>query len=187
MQQICFIRQDYERTVKPFWNDACHNLSDNLFLPHTDNNIPNFNSHYLSSLIRKLTPVYTSYFPLTFKSHTLSVPDVIVKAVKKIRFYFNSPEQKTKYEQMITVARRAYNLTVDMCNNGKYIDEKNKPVDLRIPIRTIVRKECIESGTVFDVNVCDQAVRIAKSKFITVCKDNKNKKKKQQLIHHFLN
>ena len=176
MQQVCFIKQDYDRTVKPFWNDACHNLSDNLFLPYADNNKTNFTIHYLSSFIRKLTPVYTSHFPLSFKSHVISSPDVIVKAVKKIRFYFNSSEQKNKYEQMMMVARRAYNLTVDMCNNGKYIDEKNKPVDLRIPVRTIVRKECIESGTVFDVNVCDQAVRIAKSKFITVCKDNKKKK-----------
>ena len=178
MQQVCFIKQDYDRTVKPFWNDACKKLSDNLFLPYADNNKTNFTIHYLSSFIRKLTPVYTSHFPLSFKSHVISSPDVIVKAVKKIRFYFNSSEQKTQYEQMMMVARRAYNLTVDMCNNGKYIDEKNKPVDLRIPVRTIVRKECIESSTVFDVNVCDQAVRIAKSKFITVCKDNKNKKKK---------
>lgn len=176
MQQVCFIKQEYDRAVKPFWNDACKKLSDNLFLPYNDNNKTNFTIHYLSSFIRKLTPVYTSHFPLSFKSYAISSSDVIVKAVKKIRFYFNSSEQKTKYEQMMMVARRAYNLTVDMCNNGKYIDEKNKPVDLRIPVRTIVRKECIESGTVFDVNVCDQSVRIAKSKFITVCKDNKKKK-----------
>ena len=83
MQQICFIKQDYDRTVKPFWNDACHNLSDNLFLPYADNNKTNFTIHYLSSFIRKLTPVYTSHFPLSFKSYTLSVPDVIVKAVKQ--------------------------------------------------------------------------------------------------------
>ncbi len=177
MQQICFIKREYDRTVKPFWSNACHNLSDNLFLPHTDNKIPNFNSQYLSSIITKLTPVHPSHFPLTFKSHILSAEDVVVKAVRKIRFYFTSSEQKYKYEQMMMVARRAYNLTVDMCNNGKYIDQENKPVDLRIPIRAIVRKECAEAGTVFDVNVCDQAVRIAKSKFIAVCKDNKKKKK----------
>ena len=126
MQQVCFIKQDYERTVKPFWNDACKKLSDNLFLPYADNNKTNFTSHYLSSFIRKLTPVYTSHFPLSFKSHVISSPDVIVKAVKKIRFYFNSPEQKTQYEQMMMVARRAYNLTVDMCNNGQYIDDEKK-------------------------------------------------------------
>lgn len=50
MQQICFIKQDYDRTVKPFWNDTCKNLSDNLFLPYDDNKKPNFTIHYLSSL-----------------------------------------------------------------------------------------------------------------------------------------
>lgn len=176
MKQVCFIKQEYDKMVKPFWNDACKNLSDNLFLPYNDNKKTNFTIHYLSSFIRKLTPVYPPYFPLTFKSYTTTSSDVVIKAVKKIRFYFNSPEQKNKYEQMMMIARRAYNLTVDMCNNRKYIDEKNKPVDLRIPVRAIVRKECIESGSVFDVNVCDQAVRIAKSKFVVVCKDNKKKK-----------
>ncbi|EEV8378115.1 hypothetical protein EHV86_005705, partial [Escherichia coli] len=98
------------------------------------------------------------HFPLSFKSYTLSVNDVIVKAVKKIRFYFNSSKQKTQYEQMMMVARRAYNLNVDMCNNGLYSDEKGKSVDLRIPVRNKVREEINGSDTVFDANVCDQAV-----------------------------
>ena len=185
MQQVCFIKQDYDRTVKPFWNDACHNLSDNLFLPYADNNKTNFTIHYLSSFIRKLTPVYTSHFPLSFKSYTLYVPDVIVKAVKKIRFYFNSSKQKTQYEQMMVVARRAYNLTVDMCNNGKYIDESGKSIDLRIPVRNKVREEINGSDTVFDANVCDQAVLEAIGDFIKVCNSNKKKKSKvSQAFNH---
>ena len=181
MQQVCFIKQEYDRTVKPFWNDVCHNLSDNLFLPYTDNNIPNFTIHYLSSFIRKLTPVYPSH--LSFKSYTLSVSDIIVKAVKKIRFYFNSSKQKIKYEQMMMVARRAYNLTVDMCNNGLYSDEKGKSVDLRIPVRNKVREEINGTDTVFDANVCDQAVLEAIGDFIKVCNSNKKKKSSQAFNH----
>ncbi len=183
MQQVCFIKQEYDRTVKPFWNDVCHNLSDNLFLPYTDNNIPNFTIHYLSSFIRKLTPVYPSHFSLSFKSYTLSVSDIIVKAVKKIRFYFNSSKQKIKYEQMMMVARRAYNLTVDMCNNGLYSDEKGKSVDLRIPVRNKVREEINGTDTVFDANVCDQAVLEAIGDFIKVCNSNKKKKSSQAFNH----
>ena len=183
MQQVCFIKQEYDRTVKPFWNDVCYNLSDNLFLPYTDNNIPNFTIHYLSSFIRKLTPVYPSHFSLSFKSYTLSVSDIIVKAVKKIRFYFNSSKQKIKYEQMMMVARRAYNLTVDMCNNGLYSDEKGKSVDLRIPVRNKVREEINGTDTVFDANVCDQAVLEAIGDFIKVCNSNKKKKSSQAFNH----
>ena len=176
MTQTCFIKHDYDRTVQPFWNEQCHKMSQNLFLPCTENNIPNFKTHYLSSLIRKLTPVHSYHFPLFFKSYVMSAPDIVVKAVRKVRFYFTSTEQRLKYEQMMMVARRAYNLAVDMCNNKEYINEQGKPVDIRIPIRDKVKKESAENNYVFDTNVCDQAVRIAKSEFITLCKNNKKKK-----------
>lgn len=77
---------------------------------------------------------------------------------------------------MMAVARRAYNLSVDLLNNGKYLDEKGKSVDLRPGVREIVRQEAKENNTVFDVNVCDQAVRLAQTDFIAVCRKNKKKK-----------
>lgn len=76
---------------------------------------------------------------------------------------------------MNAVFRRAYNLTVEMMNNGKYLDEKGKSVDLRPSIREQVKKECNETGWVYDVNVIHQAVKQARSCFIAACRKNSKK------------
>lgn len=176
--QICFPDIEYDSAVKPYWNNTCHKLSENLFLPSMTDNKPNFTVSQVSHIIQKILPVNkTQNFPVKFKVFSESRPDVVIPAVKKIRFYFTSSEQKNKYMQMMTVARRAYNLSVDLLNNGKYLDEKGNSVDLRPGVREIVRQESKENNTVFDVNVCDQAVRLAQTDFIAVCR--KNKKQKQ--------
>lgn len=76
---------------------------------------------------------------------------------------------------MNAVFRRAYNLTVELLNNGKYLDEKGKSLDLRPAIREQVKKECNETGWVYDINVIQQAVKLAKACFITVCRKNGKK------------
>lgn len=178
--QICFPDIEYDSAVKPYWNNTCHKLSENLFLPALINNKPNFTlSVIYKDIIQKILPVNkTQIFPVKFKISVERKTDIVIPAVKKIRFYFTSAEQKNKYIQMMAVARRAYNLSVDLLNNGKYLDEKGKSVDLRPGVREIVRQEANENNTVFDVNVCDQAVRMAQTDFIAVCR--KNKKKKQE-------
>lgn len=174
--QICFPDRVYDSTVKPYWNDTCQKLSENLFLPALIGNKPNFTVSVISNIIQKILPVIPQAFPVQFKTFSHKRPDIVIPAVKKIRFYFTSAEQRVKYQQMMTVARRAYNLAVDLMNNGKYLDGNGKSVDLRPGVREIVRQESAENNAVFDVNVCDQAVRLAQSDFIAVCRKNKNKK-----------
>jgi len=98
--------------------------------------------------------------------------NVTVKAVKKIRIY---PENVERYQQMNAVFRRAYNLTVEMLNKGKYLDEKGNALDLRPVIREQVKKECHETGQVYDINVIQQAVKLAKTCFVAVCRKNSKK------------
>lgn len=175
--QICFPDRVYDSTVKPYWNNTCKILSENLFLPALIRNKPNFTVSVISDIVQKILPVTKQIFPVQFKTFLYSKPDIVIPAVKKIRFYFTSSEQRIRYCQMMTVARRAYNLAVDLLNNGKYINNENgKSVDLRPSVREIVRRETTENNAVFDVNVCDQAVRLAQSDFIAVCRKNKNKK-----------
>lgn len=174
--QICFPDREYDSTVKPYWDHTCQKLSDNLFLPALIKNQPNFTVSVISRIIQKILPIKPQNFPVSFKVNQESKPDIVVKTVKKIRFYFTDIKQQVKYEQMLTVARRAYNLAVDLLNNGKYRNEKGNPTDLRPCVRETVRQESLENDAVFDVNVCDQAVRLAQSDFIDVCRKNKNKK-----------
>lgn len=175
-KQVCFLKYDFDRTVKPFWNQSCQNVSDNLFLPYSENKIHNFNTTFLSRIIRTITAVYPLSFPLVFKRTYLPKKDVEVKATKKIRFYFTSCEQESKFNQMMIVARRAYNLAVDLCNNGQYLNEEGNPIDLRSSVRQQVSKESYETGIVFDTNVCDNAVLEAVKNFVKVCQKNKEKK-----------
>jgi len=174
--QICFPDREYASTVKPYWDDTCQELSEQLFLPALVKNQPNFTVSVISRVIQKILPVKPQNFPVSFKVNLETQPDIVVKTVKKIRFYFTCAEQRVKYQQMLMVARRAYNLAVDLLNNGKYRDENGNPTDLRPCVRETVRQETGENGAVFDVNVCDQAVRLAQSDFIDVCRNNKNKK-----------
>lgn len=38
--QICFPDIEYDSAVKPYWNNTCYKLSENLFLPALINNKP---------------------------------------------------------------------------------------------------------------------------------------------------
>lgn len=182
-----------EKELKPYWNQRCLELQSNLWLPHKNEspvpgsnlseNLLNYRAVKLNCLMTQFKPL-TSIIPNSFHlSPHFATPimenvqplekEIVVKTVKKIRIY---PENVNLYHQMNAVFRRAYNLSVEYLNQGKYLDNNGKPVDIRPFIREQVKRECIESGTVYDVNVIQQAVKSAKSIFITLCKKNKNKK-----------
>lgn len=181
-----------EKVLKPYWNQHCQELQSNLWLPHrtelpvqasnSSKDSSNYQAVKLNSLMTRLSPKISTQpnsLPLSPLSVILTTENVqpkpenvTVKAVKKIRIY---PENTHKYQQMNAAFRRAYNLTVEMLNNGKYLDEKGKSIDLRPAIREQVKKECQETGQVYDVNVIQQAVKLAKTCFIAVCRKNSKK------------
>ena len=182
-----------EKELKPYWNQRCLELQSNLWLPHKtempvpgsslSENLLNYRAVKLNCLMTQLKPLIST-IPNSFHlSPHSAIPimgnvqplekEIVVKTVKKIRIY---PENVNLYHQMNAVFRRAYNLSIEYLNQGKYLDNNGKPVDIRPFIREQVKRECIESGTVYDINVIQQAVKLAKSIFITLCKKNKNKK-----------
>ena len=61
--QICFPDIEYDSAVKPYWNNTCHKLSENLFLPALINNKPNFSLIYeLDTILSKIFNFSNSFF-----------------------------------------------------------------------------------------------------------------------------
>lgn len=176
-EEKVLILEYYNREVKPFWNNICQKLSDGLFLPNKNKN--NFDIKKTEKLITHIFPTFPVEKPFSLNVYNEKTKKVEVKTTHKIRFYFNNAKQRNNYTKMLQVARRAYNLTVDLCNNEKYKDEETgEKIDLRVIVREIVRKEMEEEKAVFDVNVCDEAVREAINDFKSVCNKNKTLKEK---------
>ena len=162
--------------IKPFWNDDCNILQEHCFLPSICKRKKNFVIEKINNLIDKVTvpSFFSSQFHLTLPAiSSLDCKDVTVKISRKVRLYFQNAEQKRKYHEMMTVYRRAYNLAVDIyihgknkLENGNYID------DIRPDIRAKIKSECEESGSVYDINVIDEACKEARTNFFTICKNN---------------
>lgn len=182
-----------EKELKPYWNARSQELQSTLWLPHkigsqdpgsiSSNELLNYQVVQLNYLMKVLTPMTSipqtlsvslprSVIPITESVQQLVERTKIV-ATKKIRVY---PENAGKYHQMLCVYRRAYNIAVEKYKTGTYKDQNGKSIDIRPEIRSIVKSECEISGSVFDVNICDDAVRKAGQVFAIIC--NKNKKLK---------
>ena len=161
------------KELKPYWNARCDELQHELWLPTENSYTINSTNHVMDSYVPNIPPSplcvnYASTQPVQ------PVPSKInIIATKKIRIY---PQNEDKYHQMIRVYRRSYNLAIEKYKNGTYKDSNGKSIDIRPEIRSVVKAECELSGSVFDVNVSDEAVRSAGIAFTAVC--NKNKKLK---------
>lgn len=181
-----------EKELKPYWNARCKELQSYLWLPHKtvsqdpDSNSSNMQSNYQevgsSFWMKRHVPKSLIQTNLSVSLPASATPitvndllaDAKVIATKKIRIY---PENESKYHQMLCVYRRAYNLAVEKYINDKWKDPvTNKAIDFRSEISAKIKSECEESGSVFDVNVLQAAVRSANDTFSAVCKKNKKLK-----------
>jgi len=97
----------------------------------------------------------------------------IAKICKKIRFY---PEKELEYHQMLSLYRRAYNLSIEKYINNNYKDKNGLWIDLRKDIRAICEKEQREKNLVYNSNIVNEAVLSAKKSFKAVIKKNRKTK-----------
>ncbi|HHH53127.1 MAG TPA: transposase [Bacteroidetes bacterium] len=92
------------------------------------------------------------------------------KICKKIRFY---PENELGYHQMLTLYRRAYNLSIEKYKNNEYKDENGLWRDLRKEVRFQCEEEQKNKNSVYNSNVVNEAVLSAKKSFKAILKYNK--------------
>jgi len=182
-----------EKELKPYWNVRCQELQSILWLPHKtvlqdqdmtslDNSL-NYQVAQLNYLMKVMTPIISIPRNLSVSLHRSVIPitesvqhlaeHAKVIATKKIRIY---PVNEDKYQQMLCVYRRAYNLAVERYKTGTYKDENGKSIDIRPEICSIIKDECDTSGSVYDVNVIQDAVRKAGQTFSIICSKNKKLK-----------
>jgi len=85
-------------------------------------------------------------------------------------------QNELKYQEMLILYRRAYNLAIEKYTNNKYKDENGLWRDLRKEIRFQCEEEQKNKNSVYNSNVVNEAVLSAKKSFKAVI--NKNKKAK---------
>ena len=105
-------------------------------------------------------------------------PNGVIKATKKIRVF---PKNEDAYHQAIALYRRAYNLAIENYKNEKWKDDNGKSIDMRMPIKLIVKAEQGGTGRVYNSLIVDNAVRHAGETFRKVCSKNKNNTKSDGL------
>ena len=118
-------------------------------------------------------------FDVTLPAAALDIKNnqsVTIKATKKIRFY---PESERKYIQALILYRRAYNLAISRYMEGSYKDDDGKMYDLRPWVKFACKLEQEEKGHVYNSLICDNAVREAKTTFLSLAKKNKGKSPEQ--------
>jgi len=159
-----------------YWSPRAAALSSGLWLPATENKKEN---HRISrhGWMTALTPLSShASFDVTLPAAALYIKNnqpVTIKATKKIRFY---PESEMKYIQALMLYRRAYNLAISRYLEGSYKDDDGKLFDLRPWVKFACKLEQEEKGHVYNSLICDNAVREAKTTFLTLAKKNKGKR-----------
>jgi putative transposase len=174
-----------ERTLKPYWNNACQELQSQLWLPHR------IESHEQDSTSLNGSSNYTEDRSLFWKTQIkptnpliqrLSFPSLPVSSIpttekdriigtRKIRIY---PKNESKWFDMLSLNRRAYNLTIELFKNNTE-NKKLNQTEIRKNVREQCRKEFNESDRGFASVVADEAVNAAFETLKNIIKKRKSK------------
>jgi putative transposase len=166
-----------EKECIPFWNNECMNIQKSLWLPHKkiSEKIVNYHIKNENNWAKIINPnKYEFNLPSVISindNYLLKSPKVI--AVKKIRIY---PNDTQKYQQALTLYRRAYNIATFHYINGTYKDEKGVNKNLRMDIKSITKPESYNNKTIYNSLIVDNGVLDSKKTFGSVIKKNKNNK-----------
>jgi len=186
-----------EKDLKPYWNLQCQEMQSILWLPHKTvsqevdlnslDGLLNFQEEESNHWKRVLKPknlipksllvsLPASATPTMEKGHLKEKK--ILKVCKKIRFY---PQNELKYQEMLILYRRAYNLAVEKYINNEYKDKNGLWRDLRKEIRFQCEEEQKNKNSVYNSNIVNEAVLSAKKSFKAVIQKNKNGKNRAKL------
>jgi len=173
-----------EKNLKPYWNEHLLEIQSQLWLPHKiefvapDSHLLNGSLNYTEEklnywkkqmipkdLIRTLS--YPSLPPLSIP---ITEKEVILGS-RKIRIYPNK-ENTLKLNNLLSLHRRSYNLTIEYIKNNKNKLDKTK---IRSDIREKTREEFKDRN--FISVVSDEAVNSAFNTFQSLIKKWKKKEK----------
>ena len=174
-----------EKSLKPYWNNACRELQLQLWLPHkilspqsdspSLNGSLNYTEDKLSFWKTQITPVNlqitkglsrslpVSSIPITEKDHIIGT--------KKIRIY---PKDESKWFDMLSLNRRAYNLAIEIFNKNTEHKKINQ-IATRRNIREQCKLEFKESNRAFASVVVDESVNLAFKILQSIIQKRKNK------------
>jgi len=174
-----------EKSLKPYWNNACRELQLQLWLPHkilspqSDSLSLNGSLNYTED---KLSFWKTQITPVNLQTTNVLLPSLPISSIpitkneniigtKKIRIY---PKDESKWFDMLSLNRRAYNLAIEFFIKNAEYTEINQIATRRL-IREQCKKEFIESGRTFMGMVTDEAINAAFITFYSILKKRKNK------------
>jgi len=165
-----------EKDLKPYWNLQCQEMQSILWLPHKTvsqevdlnslDGLLNFQEEESNHWKRVLKPKNLIPKSLLVSLPASATPTMekgqlkekkILKVCKKIRFY---PQNELKYQEMLILYRRAYNLAIEKYINNEYKDGLWR--DLRKEIRFQCEEEQKNKNSVYNSNIVNEAVLSAK-------------------------
>lgn len=173
-----------EKDLKPYWNKRCSELSATLWLPHkidsveqhshSSNGCLNYTevlSQHWKKTIKPINSIQEPCLPSLLPSVPVTTANAQVIGSRKIRIY---PENESNYFDLISLSRRAYNLTIEWINNQKKVDLK-----LQTEVRRNIReKVCGEwKDKSYASVVVDEAVNQAFDTFRSCVKKWSTKQK----------
>lgn len=153
---------------KPYWNEACMALQSQLWLPHATASAepPSRSSVGLSSFtevvlslwkktIRPTDSTLGPCLPSLPRSVPVNTENEQVAANRKIRIY---PTIESRWFDLLSLSRRAYNLTIEWLRSQEKVDLRMQ-TEVRVRVRQQVAAEY--SSRAFVSVVADEAVNAA--------------------------
>lgn len=172
------------KNLKPYWNEHLQEIQSQLWLPHKIEsaeqdfrslngslNYTEVESSYWKREIKPKDSIQTLSFP---SLPPLSIPIMekeVILGSRKIRIY-PSKENELKLNNLLSLHRRSYNLTIEYIKNNK---EKLDKTKIRSNIREQVKEEFKNRN--FISVVSDEAVNSAFNTFLSIIKKWKKKEK----------